>query len=185
MSIFLPRRERGRNDRGYQPLTMEEPIVMKKIIALAVIGIASQTMTAFAGPPETKQVIAPPPPPPPSYFRPNEFDIGAFATWAPFTGINSAGNGNASVRLGRRHGFHLLISLKICRCRVLGNRNEYPIKWFYHNGTTFYQLACQDHQCSQQERVFLWGTPFCDSHWMISGHNFTWRPTCLAGSAVF
>jgi predicted ribosomally synthesized peptide with SipW-like signal peptide len=76
---------------------MEEPIVMKKMIALAVIGIASQTVTAFAGPPETKQVIAPPPPPP-EFFRPNEFDIGAFATWAPFTGINNAGNGNANVR---------------------------------------------------------------------------------------
>ena len=72
---------------------------MKKIIALAVIGIASQTIVAFAGPPEAKQVVVPaPPPPPPSYFRPNEFDIGAFATWAPFVGINSAGNGNANVR---------------------------------------------------------------------------------------
>jgi hypothetical protein len=66
---------------------------MKKIIALAVIGIASQTMTAFAGPPETKQVVAPPPPPPPpEYFRPNEFDIGAFGTWAPFVGIRGGGN---------------------------------------------------------------------------------------------
>jgi hypothetical protein len=71
---------------------------MKRSIVLAVIGIASQTIVSFAGPPETKQVVAPPPAPPPSYFRPNEFDIGAFATWAPFVGINSAGNGNAEVR---------------------------------------------------------------------------------------
>jgi len=72
---------------------MEEPIVMKKIIALAVIGIASQTLVAFAGPPEPKQVIAPPPPPPPEFFRPNEFDIGAFATWAKFTGSNLPNGG--------------------------------------------------------------------------------------------
>jgi hypothetical protein len=72
---------------------MEEPIVMKKIIALAVIGIASQTIVAFAGPPEPKQVIAPPPPPP-EYFRPNEFDIGAFATWVDFTNSHRITNGS-------------------------------------------------------------------------------------------
>ena len=72
---------------------------MKRSIALAVIGIASQTIVAFAGPEvPSKAVVAPPPPPPPEYFRPNEFDIGAFATWAPFTGINNTGNGNADVR---------------------------------------------------------------------------------------
>jgi hypothetical protein len=34
----------------------------------------------FAGAPisPSKQVIAPPPPPPPEYFRPDEFEIGAF-----------------------------------------------------------------------------------------------------------
>jgi hypothetical protein len=89
------RRQRSRTSKK----TMEEPIAMKKIIALAVIGIASQTIVAFAGPPEAKQIVAPaPPPPPPSYFRPNEFDIGAFATWAPFVGLNNAGGGNANVR---------------------------------------------------------------------------------------
>jgi hypothetical protein len=30
--------------------------------------------------------------PPPEYFRPNEFDIGAFATWAPFVGLRDGGN---------------------------------------------------------------------------------------------
>jgi len=68
---------------------------MKKIIALAVIGIASQTLPAFAGPPETKQVIAPaPPPPPPSYFRPNEFDIGVFGTWIDFTNTHRVTSGS-------------------------------------------------------------------------------------------
>ena len=65
---------------------------MNRSIALAVIGIASQTIAAFAGPPETKQVVAPPPPPP-EFFRPNEFDIGAFATWAKFTGSNLPNGG--------------------------------------------------------------------------------------------
>jgi len=64
---------------------------MKKIVVLTVIGIASQTIVAFAGPPEPKQVIVPAPPPPPEYFRPNEFDIGAFATYA--TGVGSANAG--------------------------------------------------------------------------------------------
>src|SRR6516225_7677371 len=59
---------------------------MKKIVVLTVIGIASQTIVAFAGPPEPKQVIAPPPPPPPEYFRPNEFDIGAFGSFAQGVG---------------------------------------------------------------------------------------------------
>jgi hypothetical protein len=35
-------------------------------------------------------VIAPPPPPPVSYFRGNEFDIGAFATYV--TGTNGGGS---------------------------------------------------------------------------------------------
>ena len=65
---------------------------MKKIVALAVAVLFSQVMAAFAGPPEPKQVIAPPPPPP-EYFRPNEFDIGAFATWAKFTNSNLSNGG--------------------------------------------------------------------------------------------
>jgi hypothetical protein len=69
---------------------MENLSFMKKLIALAVVAIASQAAT-FAGEPvsSSKQVIAPPPPPPPEYFRPNEFDIGAFATYA--TGVGSNG----------------------------------------------------------------------------------------------
>jgi hypothetical protein len=64
---------------------------MKKIVVLTIIGIVSQTIVAFAGPPEPKQVIAPAPPPPPEYFRPNEFDIGAFATYATGVGGENAG----------------------------------------------------------------------------------------------
>jgi len=93
MSIFPPAERRGAalwrtgNKLG-------RPIVMKKIIALTVIGIASQTIPAFAGPPETKQVVVPPPPPPVSYFRPNEFDIGAFATWIDFVDQHAATQGS-------------------------------------------------------------------------------------------
>src|SRR6476659_7131267 len=65
---------------------------MKKIIVLTVMTIASQAVAIFAGEPvvSSKQVIAPPPPPPPEFFRPNEFDIGAFGTYA--TGVGSSSN---------------------------------------------------------------------------------------------
>jgi hypothetical protein len=61
---------------------------MKKLAVLAVTLALSQAIPAFAGPEEKAPVTPPPPPPCPSFFRPNEFDIGAFATWAPFTGIS-------------------------------------------------------------------------------------------------
>jgi hypothetical protein len=62
---------------------------MKKIITLTVLAVASQAIAVFAGEPvvSSKQVIAPPPPPPPEFFRPNEFDIGAFGTYA--TGVGN------------------------------------------------------------------------------------------------
>jgi hypothetical protein len=64
---------------------------MKKFIVLTVVAIASQAVAIFAGEPiASKQVVAPPPPPPPEFFRPNEFDIGAFATYA--TGVGSREN---------------------------------------------------------------------------------------------
>ena len=65
---------------------------MKKIIVLTIVAIASQAVAVFAGEPvvSSKQVVAPPlPPPPVSYFRGNEFDIGAFATYV--TGTNGGG----------------------------------------------------------------------------------------------
>ena len=43
-------------------------------------------------PPAPKEVVPAPPPPPVSYFRPNEFDIGAFATYA----INPSGGNTGS-----------------------------------------------------------------------------------------
>ena len=64
---------------------------MKKSAALAVVALASQAIVSFAGPPPPKEVVPAPPPPPQSYFRPNEFDIGAFATYATWTGNNPTG----------------------------------------------------------------------------------------------
>src|SRR5260221_6782715 len=63
---------------------------MKKVVALAVVAFASQAVVSFAGEPEvsSKQVITPSPPPE-SFFRGNEFDIGAFATYV--TGTNGGG----------------------------------------------------------------------------------------------
>src|SRR5580698_8537097 len=65
---------------------------MKSIIALAIATIVSQAVATFAGEPvvSSKQVIAPPPLPPASFFRPNEFDIGVFATYV--TGTNGGGS---------------------------------------------------------------------------------------------
>jgi hypothetical protein len=61
---------------------------MKKFIVLTVVAIASQAVAIFAGEPvvSSKQVVAPPPPPP-EFFRPNEFDIGAFGNYD--TGVGS------------------------------------------------------------------------------------------------
>ena len=65
---------------------------MKRLVALTVLALASQAVATFAGEPvvSSKQVIAPPPLPPPEFFRPNEFDIGAFGTYA--TGVGSGNN---------------------------------------------------------------------------------------------
>src|SRR5260221_6616923 len=65
---------------------------MKKLAALAVVTRATQAVVAFAGEPvvSSKQVITPAPPPP-EYFRPNEWDIGAFATYWTGTGNNLTG----------------------------------------------------------------------------------------------
>ena len=61
---------------------------MIKVISLAVLALASQTASILAGEPlvSSKQVIAPTPAPP-EFFRPNEFDIGLFGTYA--TGVGS------------------------------------------------------------------------------------------------
>jgi hypothetical protein len=65
---------------------------MKRLIALAILIFVSRTVT-FAGGPvsSSKEVIAPPLPLPPEFFRPNEFDIGAFGTYATGVGSGDAG----------------------------------------------------------------------------------------------
>lgn len=57
---------------------------MKRLIALAIVAFALQAISSFAG--ETiansKEVVAPAPPPPSaSYYRANEWGIGAFGTY--------------------------------------------------------------------------------------------------------
>ncbi len=66
---------------------------MKRLIALAAVALASQAVVSLAGEPviSSKQVVPAPPPPPVSYFRGNEFDIGAFGTYATGTGNNPTG----------------------------------------------------------------------------------------------
>jgi hypothetical protein len=62
-----------------------------KRLALALVALGSQAVVSFAGPPPSKEVITPTPPPPVSYFRPNEWDIGAFGTYVTGTGENPTG----------------------------------------------------------------------------------------------
>jgi hypothetical protein len=68
---------------------------MKRLIALAVVAAVSQAITAFAGPPEVsgKKEVVPPPAPPPSFFRANELDLGAFATYGTKFGSGSSQRG--------------------------------------------------------------------------------------------
>lgn len=56
---------------------------MKKLVALAVVALASQIVSASAGEAvaSTKQVVAPPPPLPTSYFRSNEWSLGVFGSY--------------------------------------------------------------------------------------------------------
>ena len=60
---------------------------MKRLIALAAVILASQAATTFGGEPvgSSTQVTRPP-----SFFRPNEFDTGAFGTFV--TGLGSGTN---------------------------------------------------------------------------------------------
>jgi hypothetical protein len=72
---------------------------MRSLIVIAVMTLVLQAAVIFAGEPmvPSKQVIAPPPAPLPEFFRPNEFDIGPFGTYA--TGVGSGEHA------GRLHGW--------------------------------------------------------------------------------
>jgi hypothetical protein len=56
---------------------------MKKLIALAAVALATHLVSASAGEAvaSSKEVAAPPPPLPTSYFRSNEFSLGAFGSY--------------------------------------------------------------------------------------------------------
>jgi len=69
---------------------------MKKLIALAVVAIASHVVSASAGEAVTssKEVVAPPPPAPTSYFRSNEFSLGLFGSYGWTYNNNTLALGN-------------------------------------------------------------------------------------------
>jgi Outer membrane protein beta-barrel domain len=68
---------------------------MKKLIALSVVAIALQVVSASAGEAvaSSKEVV-PPPPLPISYFRSNEFSLGLFGSYGWTYNNNSLGIGN-------------------------------------------------------------------------------------------
>src|ERR1700676_3058328 len=69
---------------------------MKKLIALAIVAIASQVVSASAGEAvaSSKEVAAPPPALPTSYFRSNEFSLGLFGSYGASFSDNSRAIGN-------------------------------------------------------------------------------------------
>ena len=71
---------------------------MKKLIALAIVAIASQVVSASAGEAvaSSKEVAAPAPPPalPTSYFRSNEWSLGLFGSYGASFNDNSRAIGN-------------------------------------------------------------------------------------------
>ncbi len=69
---------------------------MKKLIALAIVAIASHVVSASAGEAvaSSKEVVAPPPPVPISYFRSNEFSLGLFGSYGWTYNNNSLAIGN-------------------------------------------------------------------------------------------
>jgi len=69
---------------------------MKKLIALAIVAIASHVVSASAGEAvaSSKEIVAPPPPPPTSYFRSNEFSVGLFGSYGAAFNNNTRAIGN-------------------------------------------------------------------------------------------
>ena len=63
---------------------------MDKVIVSAIVAVFVQTSAVFAGEPVTsdKEIVPPAAPPPTSFFRANEFDVGAFATYSKAFGDN-------------------------------------------------------------------------------------------------
>ena len=87
---------------------------MKKTFALTATVVFSQAMVLFAGETEisSKNVIQPAPLPPASYFRANEFDLGAFGTYDTTFNQNRRAIGDHA--WGGGHEFDLL-PLVVCR----------------------------------------------------------------------
>ena len=69
---------------------------MKKLIALAIVAIASHVVSASAGEAvaSSKEIVAPPTPPPTSYFRSNEFSLGLFGSYGAAFNDNTRAIGN-------------------------------------------------------------------------------------------
>jgi hypothetical protein len=69
---------------------------MKRIIALTVFVFSSLAVSAFAGEAvaSSKEVVAPPPPLVTSYFRSNEFSLGAFGSYGWTYNNNTRGIGS-------------------------------------------------------------------------------------------
>ena len=63
---------------------------MKRLTALAIVIFTSQAIAAFGGQPVTSSTSAVAPPS--GFFRANEFETGAFGTFA--TGVGSSANSN-------------------------------------------------------------------------------------------
>ena len=86
---------------------------MKRLIASAVVLFASQAVVTFGGDPvaSSNQVAAPSS----GFFRSNEFDLGAFGTFA--SGLGSGPNGDRSHSSGVAR-ISLLVSLEKCRRQV-------------------------------------------------------------------
>jgi hypothetical protein len=77
--------------RGSYLLCLIWRTIMKRAFAFAIMAILSPAMNVVAGEPvvSSKEVVAPSPPPPSSYFRANELDLGAFATYGTSFGSQS------------------------------------------------------------------------------------------------
>jgi opacity protein-like surface antigen len=76
--------------------SVKTSFIMKRVIALTIVLIASLALPVSAGEAisSSKEVAAPAPPPPESYFRANEFSIGLFSAydWTRNDDVRAIGN---------------------------------------------------------------------------------------------